>query len=263
MQKEKNSTSKIIIIGTIVMLIIISITIIVLNTKKTTINTGDNSEGNIKEQKIVSDTLKNGKNKLKYSYERIDDNHYGNLKLNINETEINTKEYFFSSKNYNDVNIELLNNYIVISIGTENDCKSMYNTLIVLNYKGEINYVIETKNNDIDFSLLRYNGNYKYDKNSQTIDLEYTLSCDTNCSVCGLTNNEGKTTKNIYNMTCEELDDSLKNTAGKITSKLDLSSNNITETIIKSEKLQDDNSGYNNDIKTRLNKFYQEKCLNN
>ena len=102
----------------------------------------------------------------------------------------------------------------------------------------------------------------RFNENENTIELEYILSCDMNCSICSTLDSQKNPLKDITSMTCEELDSAINNSAGKKTVKLTYENNRIIENLLTSEKLIDDTTGYSNNIKSKLLDFYKTKCSN-
>lgn len=274
MKQETKTTSilKYIIIGVIYLLIFALITLLIISSKKnqspsinnedkdknTTINSNKiNSENKIISQKLIKDN-----NEVIYSYNVSEKNTYDNLKLTINNNEIDFDIYPFLKENYNNIDIKLYKDYLIIETIRQNTCKSKFYTLYLMNYEGKITFISNSQKNDIQFTYLSYDGSYKYDEQANIIELNYTLPCDIDCYTCASIDSQGNIIKDIYSMTCDELDYVLNNSTGKISTKLTLEGEEIIESITQKEKLKDDQIGYNNNLKNKLDIFYQEKCSN-
>lgn len=266
--KSKEEILKYIVLAIIYLLIILLIIVLINSNDKTTskpnIDTDNTTTTTTTTMPtgIVTETLSKGSYEIEYSYERTSNNIYKNLKLSINNQTVDLNNYDISKEKYKNIDIKLLNDYIAIETTSENACKSKFYNLILINYNGKVIFTTNPKSNDIAFSPLKYAGEYIYNEETNLIELNYTLSCDTNCNICTSLDPKGNISKDIYSMTCEELDYVLNNVTGKISAKLSLEGENIIETMTQNEKLKDDLSGYNNNLKTKLNEFYQNKCSN-
>lgn len=223
----------------------------------TTSSININNENNTISQKIIQDN-----NEIIYSYSESEKNTYDNLTIMINNKEIDLSIYPFLKENYNNINIKTYKDYLIIETTRQNTCKSKFYTLYLMNYEGKIVFISNPKQNDIQFTYLSYDGKYKYDEETNTIELNYTLPCDTECNICATFDSQGNIIKDMNSMTCDELDYVLNNSTGIISTKITIDDEGITESITQKEKLKDNQIGYNNDLKNKLDLFYQDKCSN-
>lgn len=211
---------------------------------------------------IITETLTKNNNEIEYSYEKISNTLKSNLQIKINGKEANLNNYEIVKEKFRSINLELQKDYFIVEMANENACKTPIYNLLIIDYAGEVLFKLEPKENDINFSGLKYSGNYKYNENENTIELDYILSCDMNCNICSTIDEQKNPLKDINSMTCEELDSVINNSAGKKTIKLTYENNQITENLLTSEKLIDDITGYSNNIKSKLLDFYKTKCPN-
>ena len=211
---------------------------------------------------IITETLTKNNNEIEYSYVKISNTTNNNLQIKINGKEADLNNYEISKEKFRKIDIKLQKDYFIVEMANENACKTSIYNLIIIDYEGKVLFKLEPKENDINFSQLKYSGNYKYNENENTIELEYILSCDMNCSICSTLDSQKNPLKDITSMTCEELDSAINNSAGKKTVKLTYENNQIIENLLTSEKLIDDTTGYSNNIKSKLLDFYKTKCPN-
>lgn len=212
---------------------------------------------------IITETLTKNNNEIEYSYEKISNTLKSNFQIKINGKEANLNNYEIVKEKFRSINLDLQKNYFIVEMSNENACKTPIYNLLIIDYAGEVLFKLETKENDINFSGLKYSGNYKYNENENTIELDYILSCDMNCNICSTIDEQKNPLKDINSMTCEELDSVINNSSGKKTIKLTYENNQITENLLTSEKLIDDTTGYSNDIKNKLLNYYNSICPKN
>lgn len=211
---------------------------------------------------IITETLTKNNNEIEYSYEKISNTLKSNFQIKINGKEANLNNYEIVKEKFRSINLDLQKDYFIVEMANENACKTPIYDLIIIDYTGEVLFKTAPKENDINFSRLKYSGNYKYNEKENTIELDYILSCDMNCNICSTIDEQKNPLKDINSMTCEELDSVINNSAGKKTIKLTYENNRIIETLLTSEKLIDDTTGYSNNIKSKLLDFYKTKCPN-